>query len=53
MELEASYLRRLTKLTDHWPDSSRKKKKGIKIKSIELEMKKERLQQTTQRYQGS
>ena len=29
------------------------KKKGIKIKSIKLEMKKERLQQTTQKYQGS
>ena len=29
------------------------KKKGIKIKSIKLEMKKERLQQTTQKYKGS
>jgi len=34
MELEASYLRRLTKLRDHWPDSSRKKK-SRKNKSIE------------------
>ena len=29
------------------------KKKGIKIKSIKLEMKKERLQQTTQKYKES
>ena len=29
------------------------KKKGIKIKSIKLEMKKERLQQTTQKYKAS
>ena len=39
------------KLTNHQPDSSRRK--GRKIKSTKLEMKKERLQQTTQKYKGS
>ena len=39
------------KLTNHQPDSSRRK--GRKIESRKLEMKKERLQQTTQRYKGS
>ena len=31
----------------------RKKKKGRKIKSAKLEMKKKRLQQTTRKYKGS
>ena len=39
-----------TKLTNHWPDSSRKK--GWKIKSTKLEMNK-RLQKTTQNYKES
>ena len=39
------------KLTNHQPDSSRNK--GRKIKSIKLEMKMERSQQTTQKYKGS
>ena len=39
------------KLTKHQPDSSRKK--GREIKITKLEMKKERLQQTTQKYKGS
>ena len=38
-------------LTNHQPDSSRNK--GRKIKSIKLEMKMERSQQTTQKYKGS
>ena len=39
------------KLTNHSPDSSRNK--GRKIKSIKLEIKMERSQQTTQKYKGS
>ena len=39
-------MRRYTKLTNLYPDSSRKKVR--RIKSTKLEMKKERLQQTTQ-----
>ena len=38
------------KLTNLQPDSSRKKER--KIKSTKLEMKKERLQQTVQKYRG-
>ena len=38
------------KLTNLQPDSSRKKER--RIKSTKLEMKKERLQQTTQKYKG-
>ena len=34
------------------PDSSRKKKRERRIKSTKLEMKKERLQQTMQKYKG-
>ena len=40
------------KLTNLQPDSSRKKKKKRRIKSTKLEMKKERLQQTMQKYKG-
>ena len=39
------------KLTNHWPDSSRKK--GRRIQSTKLEMLKERLQQPMQIYKGS
>ena len=38
------------KLTNIWQDSSRKKER--KIKSTKLEIKKERLQQTMQKYKG-
>ena len=38
------------KLTNIWQDSSRKKER--RIKSTKLEMKKERLQQTMQKYKG-
>ena len=38
------------KLTSLYPDSSRKKER--RIKSTKLEMKKERLQQTMQKYKG-
>ena len=38
------------KLTNLWPDSSRKKEG--RIKSTKLEMKKQRLQQTMQKYKG-
>ena len=41
-------LRRETKLTNLQPDSSRKKEK--RLKSTKLEMKKERLQKTMQKY---
>ena len=41
-----SWLSYKIKLTNHWPDSSRHK--GSRIKSTKIEMKKERLQQTTQ-----
>ena len=39
------------KLTNDQPDTSRNKER--KIKSIKLEMKMERSQQTTQKYKGS
>ena len=39
------------KLTNHQPYSSRKK--GRRLKSINLEVKKEKLQQTMQKYKGS
>ena len=48
---KAGSLKGYIKLTDHQPDSSRNK--GRKIKSIKLEMKMERSQQTTQKYKGS
>ena len=41
-------LRRETKLTNLQPDSSRKKEKRLKL--TKLEMKKERLQKTMQKY---
>ena len=45
------FFERINKMTNHQPDSSRNK--GRKIKSIKLEMKMERSQQTTQKYKGS
>ena len=48
---KAGSLKEKIKLTNHQPDSSRNK--GRKIKSIKLEMKMERSQQTTQKYKGS
>ena len=45
------FFERINKLTNHYPDSSRSKER--KIKSIKLEMKMERSQQTTQKYKGS
>ena len=45
-----SWLSYKIKLTNHWPDSLRHK--GSRIKSTKLEMKKERLQQTMQKYKG-
>ena len=44
------FFERINKI-DRQPDSSRNK--GRKIKSIKLEMKKERSQHTTQKYKGS
>ena len=44
------FFERQNKLTNLSPDSSRKKER--RIKSTKLEMKKERLQQTTQKYKG-
>ena len=44
------FFERINKI-DNQPDSSRNK--GRKIKSIKLEMKMERLQQTTQKYKES
>ena len=44
MKLKAVFLRRYTKLINLYPDSSRKKGRGLK--SIILEMKKEKIQQT-------
>ena len=41
---------KIKKLTNLWPDSSCKKER--RIKSTKLEMKKERLQQTMQKYKG-
>ena len=40
---------KINKMTNLQPDSSRKKRR---IKSTKLEMKKERLQQTMQKYKG-
>ena len=47
---KSCFLEKINKI-DHQPDSSRKK--GRKIKSIKLEMKMEKPQQTTQKYKGS
>ena len=47
-KINTGSLKRETKLTNHYPDSSRKKKR--RIKSTKLEMKKERLQQTMQKH---
>ena len=50
-ETESWFFEKITKLIQLQPDSSRKKWKGLK--SIKLEMKKEKLQQTPQKYKGS
>ena len=44
------FFEKKTKLINLQPDSSRKKER--RIKSAKLEMKKERLQQTIQKYKG-
>ena len=41
------------KLTNHQPDSTRKKKNGRGFKLIKLEIKKEKSQLTPQKYKGS
>ena len=51
MTLKAGSLKRKAKLINLQSDSSRKKGRGLK--SIKLEMKKEKLKQTTQKYEGS
>ena len=48
---KAGSLKGQIKLTNHQPELSRNK--GRKNKSIQLEMKMERSQQTTQKYKGS
>ena len=45
-----SWFFEMIKLTNLWPDSSRKKER--RIKSTKLEMKKKKLQQTMQKYKG-
>ena len=45
------FFEKRNKIDNQQPESSRNK--GRKIKSTKLEMKKERLQQTTQKYKGS
>ena len=47
-KLKAGSLRRQIKQTNYYPESSRKK--GRKIKSTKLEMKMEKSQQTTKKY---
>ena len=44
------FFEKINKLTNPQPDSSRRKEK--RIKSTKLETKKERLQQTMQKYKG-
>ena len=44
------FFEKINKLTNPQPDSSREKER--RIKSTKLEMKKERLQQTMQKYKG-
>ena len=51
MKLKAGSLRTKTKLINIEPDSSRKIGRGLN--SIKSEMKKEKLQQTPQKYKGS
>ena len=51
MKLNDDSWKRLTKLTNPQSDSSRKKERGLK--SIKLEIKKETLQWTSQKYKGS
>ena len=50
IKLKAASLRILKKSTSLQPDSSRKKERGIK--STKLEMNKEKIQQTMQKYEG-
>ena len=51
MKQKASSLKRSIKLTNPYPDPSRKKGRGLK--SVILGIKKERLQWTSLRYKGS
>ena len=51
MKPKAGSLKSSTKLINPQPDSSRKKER--EFKSIQLEMKKEKLQQTPQKDKGS
>ena len=44
------FFEKINKLTNPQPDSSREKER--RIKSTKLEMKKERIQQTMQKYKG-
>ena len=45
------FFEKINKMINHQPDSSRKRGRGLK--SIKLEMKKEKLQQTLQKYKAS
>ena len=51
MKPKVGSLKRKTKLINLQPDSSRKK--GRKLKSIKLKIKKDKLQLTPQKYKGS
>ena len=51
VKLKVGFLKRSTKLINPQPDFLRKKQRGLK--SIKLEMKKEKLQWTSQKYKGS
>ena len=44
------FFEKINKIDNHQPDSSRKRGRGLK--SIKLEMKKEKLQQTSQKYKA-
>ena len=50
MKTKVGSLKRSTKLINPQPDLSRKKERGLK--TIKLEMKKEKLQKTSQKYNG-
>ena len=49
-KIESWFFEKIIKMTNLQPDTSRKKER--RIKSTKLEMKKERLQQTMQKYKG-
>ena len=51
MKGKAGSLKRSTKLINSQPDLARKKERGLKL--IKLEMKKEKLQQTSQKWKES